>query len=345
MQSLFLSVGSLSLLDVYDQINSNLDGEISRKAYSLSRGIHYLNHASIGTCPKDIQSAFKAYIEKCEENPARYIWGEEWDAARTKVRDSLAEFLNCAGTEVAITHNTTEGFNQIAQGLDLGPGDEVVFSNLNHAGASICFRHYGKLKGFDVRVIDIPLDEAIHWTPEECVDFHTANLTERTKLLVLPHIDNMIGYRHPVKDIATKARAKGVQFIAVDAAQSIGMIPVNLTELNIDFYCGSPHKWIQSPKGLGIFYVRQEVQNKCEPMWVTWGQNRWKDTAQVYEDYGTRDLPTVLALGHALKYHQNIPWNTREKYYQQLRETSKSLCDNKVSWYAPKGLVSRFKLI
>lgn len=336
IQSIILSGGALSLSSIFDQVNEKLCSIATREGYSLDSNIYYLNHASIGTCPIDVQAAFKAYIEKCEENPARYIWGLEWDEARTKVRAQLATFLNCAPDELAITHNTTEGFNQIAQGLDIGQGDEVVYSNLNHAGASICFDHYSKSRAYTVRKIETPLEDAIHWSQADCVDFYTSRLTEKTKLLVLPHIDNMIGYRHDVRAIAHKARQLGVKYIAVDAAQSIGMIPVDLDNLGVDFYCGSPHKWLQSPKGLGLFYVRKEIQPSCAPMWVTWGQNRWKETAQIYEDYGTRDLPTVLALGHALQYHQNVSWKERTQAYKQLRVQAQSLCSSKIKWHAPK---------
>ncbi len=335
IQSIILSGGALTLSDIFEDVNENIGSDHSLKGYSLGKNIKYLNHASIGTCPKDVQTAFKACIEKCEENPARYIWGPEWDEARTKVHIQLATFLNCGTEKLAITHNTTEGINQIAQGLDLEKGDEVVFSNLKHAGASICFDHYSKIRGISVRKIEVSVDDAVHWSQSDCVDFHTSQLKDRTKLLVFPHIDNMIGYKHPVKAISEKARQLGVKYIAVDAAQSIGMIPVDLNELGVDFYSGSPHKWLQSPKGLGLFYVRKEVQQSCAPMWVTWGQNRWKDTAQIYEDYGTRDLPTVLALGHALQYHKKASWENRTQTYKELREKAQSLCSDKVQWYAP----------
>ncbi len=66
-------------------------------------------------------------------------------------------------------------------------------------------------------------------------------------MLVLPHIDNIVGIRHPVKEIAEMAKSRGVEYIAVDAAQSVGMIPVKLSEMGVDFYAASPHKWLQAP--------------------------------------------------------------------------------------------------
>ena len=335
IKNLGISVGSLSLLDIYTKIEMSIDKRPGRSDYTIPENLHYLNHASIGTCPIPIQDAFITYIRKCEENPARYIWGAEWDEARTLVRKQLAAFLNCMAEELAITHNTTEGFNQIAQGLDLAKGDEVLFSNLNHSGASICFHHYADIRGYTVKQIEAPLDEIMQWDADEITTFYTESISPSTKLLVLPHIDNLIGYNHPINLIASKARAKGVKYIAIDAAQSIGMIPVDLQSLDIDFYSGSPHKWLQSPKGLGLFYIRKSVQTDCNPLWVTWGQKRWKGTAQVYEDYGTRDLPTVLALGHALTYHKKTDWNTRTNHFKTLRQRAQGHCDQKISWYAP----------
>ncbi len=92
--------------------------------YSLSPEITYFNHASIGTIPVSVQKARQKYFEQCETNPWLYIWGGAWDEALQETRETAAQLLRCSSEEIAMTHNTTEGFNLLASGLPLGPGDE-----------------------------------------------------------------------------------------------------------------------------------------------------------------------------------------------------------------------------
>ena len=93
-------------------------------------------------------------------------------------------------------------------------------------------------------------------------------------MLVFPHVDNKVGLRMPVKELAAAARRRGVEYVSVDGAQAVGMVPVDLSDLGVDFYAMSPHKWLQTPKGLGIFYITNDRLGELRPMWTTWGQKR-----------------------------------------------------------------------
>jgi selenocysteine lyase/cysteine desulfurase len=156
-------------------------------------------------------------------------------------------------------------------------------------------------------------------------------------VLVFPHIDNIVGLRYPVKQLAALARSKGVELVAVDGAQSIGMIDVDLSGLDVDVYCASPHKWLQAPKGLGLMYVREEVLRLVRPMWVTWGQERWKGSARIFEDYGTRNLPEVLTLGDAIDFQTSIGAETKERRYRMLWEQFRAAGEStdRVIWRSP----------
>ena len=308
-----------------------------RKAYSLDPRIVYLNHASIGTMPRAVQSARAKYLETCERNPWFYIWGGAWDAALAAVREQAASFLHCRSDEVAFTHNTTEGFNLLAQGLDLGKDDEVLYSSLNHVGASRCWSHFAERRGFKVRRFDHPLDEPERLSPSGVLDLYASRIRPETRVLVLPHVDNVVGIRHPIKQISALAHEKGVEIVAVDGAQSVGMFPVNLAESGVDLYAASPHKWLQAPKGLGLLYVRKSVQSSISPMWVTWGHDGWEGQARIYEDYGTRNLPEVLTLGHALEFHQRIPAAVRDRGLRRLRRRCRDrvLGHPALTWRSP----------
>lgn len=309
-----------------------------RERYLLAPEVVYFNHGSIGTIPRIVHEAQVAYLRACESNPWLYMWGGSWDEPREIVREKAARLLGCAPQELAITHNTTEGFNTLAAGLDLGPGDEVLFSSLNHAGASICWQHYAEVKGFTVKTFDFPILDIPSMNADDVLDVYDRHIGRRTRVLAFPHIDNIVGLRYPVKELTALAKSKGVEVVAVDGAQSVGMIDVDVTDAGVDVCSASPHKWLQSPKGLGLFYVRREVQERIRPMWVTWGQARWQGTARLFEDYGTRSLPEVITLGDAIDFQDELGSEAKLARYRQIWERFLAAADGseRVIWRSPR---------
>ena len=312
---------------------------VSADVYSLDPSVTYLNHASIGTTPRVVQEAHKAYLDLCETNPWLYMWSEPWKETLTDLHEELAMLLGCSGDEIAITHNTTELFNTLAHGLPLGPGDEVLYSSLNHGGASICFQYRSSERGFSVRQFEFPLTQVPNMSVEDVVAVYDQAISPATRLLVLPHIDNMIGLRNPLKEIASMAHDRGVKWVAVDGAQTANMIPVDLHDSGVDMYATSAHKWLQSPKGLGIAYVKKDVQEELRPMWVTWGQKSWSGTARIFEDYGTRALAAVMALGDALTFHAQIDMSARQDHHVLMWKHMQSLVEKSPSlgWASPRS--------
>jgi selenocysteine lyase/cysteine desulfurase len=289
-----------------------------RDQYTLDPSVTYFNHGSIGTIPRLVQEARRGYLSACETNPWLYMWSGEWEGPREETRVRAARLVGCQPGELAIIHNTTEGFNLLASGLPLGPGDEVLFSSLNHPGASICWEHQAPTKGFSVRRFDVPLEDVPRMSRADVLDAYDRQIRPNTRVLVFPDVDNIVGLRHPVQELTALARRKGVEIVAVDGAQQLGMLPVNVSQLGVDFYVASPHKWLQAPKGLGLLYVRREIQPSLHPMWVTWGQKRWEGSARVFEDYGTRNLPEVLALGDAILFQEKLGEGVKERRYRDL---------------------------
>ncbi len=299
-----------------------------RDRYLLDPDVLYFNHASIGTIPRAVHDARARYLEQCETNPWLYMWGGVWEEPREEVRAKAAEYIGCKTDELAIIHNSTEGFNLLAQGLPLGPGDEVLFSSLNHAGASICWEHHAEAKGYSVHQFDFPILDVPRMTADDVLTVYDRQIGANTRMLVFPHIDNIVGLRYPVRELTALARSRGVEFVAVDGAQSVGMIPLDMHDLGIDFYLSSPHKWVQSPKGLGILYVREDVRDLLRPMWVTWGQQRWRGSARMFEDYGTRNLPEVITLGDAIDFQNQLGTREKEARYRELWSLALDIVDS-----------------
>ena len=140
-----------------------------------------------------------------------------------------------------------------------------------------------------------------------------------------------------MKQIADATRAKGVQWIAVDAAQTVGMIDVDVEAMGIDMLSTSPHKWLQSPKGLGIAYFSPTLREVLRPMWVRWGGG-WLKEGELFEDYGTRNLPEVLTLGDAIDFQSEIRPEEREARLVGLHQLTAELAEAhpRARWRSPK---------
>jgi selenocysteine lyase/cysteine desulfurase len=284
--------------------------------YMLSDALTYLNHASIGTVPRPVMDAHQGYLELCESHPSLYVWGGVWREVTEETRSAAATLLSCDPDDLSITHNTTEGFNILAHGLPLQGGDEVLFSSLNHSGASVAWDVLGPRLGFTVRRFDFPIARAPELTEEEIVEIHTAAIRPQTRVLVIPHVDNMVGLRHPIEGIARAAKARGVEWVLVDGAQSAGMIPVALGGSGVDAYAMSPHKWIQAPKGLGLFYTTPALRTQLPRMWHKTPESRMDGTGRDYEDYSTRAWPAVVALGDALAFQASLGEGEKLRRYR-----------------------------
>lgn len=324
-----------------------IESEAMEALYLLDPDIVYLNHASIGTIPRAVHDARAHYLELCESNPWLYMWGGAWEEAREGVRADAAALLGCQSTELAITHNTTEGFNLLAHGLPVGAGDEVLFSSLNHDGASVCWNHLAPVRGFEVRRFRFPVEDVSGMTEEDVLQVYSSQIGSATRVLVLPHIDNAVGIRIPLDRLSRMARDRGVEFILVDGAQTAGMIPLDLDASGVDAYSTSPHKWLQAPKGLGLLYVRSSTLERLRPMWVTWGQNRWRGTARVLEDYGTRNLPELLALGDAVSFQNTLGDTEKQRRLQEIWQRMYDRVDASptLTWNSPRGWDSGGSLV
>lgn len=309
-----------------------------RERYMLSETLSYLNHASIGTVPRAVHQARVQLQEACEANPWLYIFGGGWEEAREDVRARSAVLLGCARDDVAITHNTTEGFNVLAWGLPLDPGDEVLLPSTNHDGASVCWHNVAPNRGFSVRTFTFPVAETEGMSADDVVALYAEQIRPETRVLVFPHIDNMVGLRHPLRALSAMAHDRGVEFVLSDGAQAAGMIPLDLEASGVDAYAASPHKWIQSPKGLGLLFLRPSLRVTLKPMWVTWGQERWAGSVRIFEDYGTRDMPEVVALGDAIRFQEALGAEAKVETYRGLRDTLRDMVDATpgLRWRSPR---------
>jgi|FLOH01.1.fsa_nt_gi isopenicillin-N epimerase len=309
----------------------------SKDDYSLDPSVLYLNHGSIGTVPNIVLDAHMGYLRLCETNPWLYMWSAPWVAPVENIRGKAARLMGCDPGEMVLNHNTTELFNLLANGLPLGSGDEVLYSSLNHMSASTCWHNLAPRRGFSVRDFHFPISDCPSLTAAEIVSRYEAAIGPKTRVLILPHVDNTVGILHPLKEIAQMAHERGVQWVVVDGAQVVGMVTVDMHSSGVDAYATSAHKWIQSPKGLGLGYLKRSLQADLDPMWVKHTYDGDTTTVQKYEDYSTRALPALMALGDALDFHAQVSMGDRVRHHHQLWTALQKIVANNsmLEWRSP----------
>lgn len=291
--------------------------ELVKSHFVLAEGLRYFNNGSLGTCPEYVVKATEKFRRTLDGFPSKYMWGG-WDDQKEEVRKKAATMLGVSEETIALIHNTTEGMNLIASSMDLKPGEEVLLSNHEHTSARVPWQYWQETKGVVLKKVDIPL---IPKSKEEVVACFRKAITPKTKVISIVHVTNTNGMILPVKEISEMAHEHGI-LVAVDGAQSMGMFQINLAELGCDFYTSSSHKWLFSPKGMGIFYASEEAQALLKPLIVSRGYKN--KTVRRFENYNTRNLPELLGLGAALDYRALIGGARIENRIYELKQYFRS---------------------
>ncbi len=301
-------VAQLARLDPEDESYWNF----VKKHFTFDLGLTYFNNASLGATPDMVHSATNEFRKTLDAYPSKYMWGD-WDDEKENVRNKIAELMHVSPEEIALTHNTTEGMNLIASSLELQAGDEVIVGNHEHHTAYIPWVYYQERKGVKLVRPTLPLIPA---DKEELVDVYRKAITPKTKVISIVHITNTNGMILPVKEICAMAKERGI-LVGVDGAQSMAMIDFDLDDLGCDFYAASGHKWLFSPKGMGVFYARRSAQSHLKPLIVC--RSLREESIRRLENYNTRNLPELLGMGMAVDYHQLIGVKRREERIYALK--------------------------
>ncbi|MDQ8182625.1 aminotransferase class V-fold PLP-dependent enzyme [Pelagicoccus sp. SDUM812005] len=234
---------------------------------------------------------------------------EMWDEMET-TRAELAALAGVDAGEVCITRNTTESMNIIVQGLDLEAGDEIVYSDQDYGSMVEALRQKQERFGIVLKQTAVPLHPE---SDEEVVAAFEQAITPRTRALHVTHMINLTGHVLPVRKICDMAHARGVEVI-VDSAHAFAHVDYKVSDLDCDYLGTSLHKWLCSPVGLGMLYVKKE---KIPKLWGLMGDTvRADDDIRKLERLGTRPYNHHRGLREAIRYHEAI--GAAEKY-ERLR--------------------------
>ncbi|MCD7930868.1 MAG: cysteine desulfurase [Tannerellaceae bacterium] len=243
--------------------------------------------------------------------------------AHEEVRKTVQRFINASSSnEIIFTRGTTEAINLIASSFTdefMEEGDEVIISVMEHHSNIVPWQLQAARKGITIKVV--PINER----GELCIDTYRELFSDRTRLVSLTHMSNVLGTINPVKEIIEEAHQRDVP-VLLDGAQAVPHMQVDVAELDVDFYVFSGHK-IYGPTGIGVLYGKEEWLDKLPPYQgggemiatVSFEKTTFNELPFKFEA-GTPDYIGSTALAEALKYVDNIGVNNIATYEHELLE-------------------------
>jgi len=232
---------------------------------------------------------------------------------RENTRKLLAEFLRVTPEEIVITRNTSESNNLVSTGIDLKAGDEVLLTADNHPSNHTAWQEKAKRFGFTVKDVPVPNP---HPGFDHYVDAFKKMITPQTKVIAFTHLTSTVGDLFPAKELCALARERGILTL-VDGAQTFGLMDVDLSVIQPDFYSGSAHKWPCGPKENGVLYINKSAQPKIWASIFSAYPGR-VGVSRTFEGFGQRDEPAMIAFGEALKLQTKIGRAVIEKRSREL---------------------------
>ena len=286
-----------------------------RKQFLIPADEVYLNNGTVGSSPAPVLRAiFDGYTasEKLDEqDPEDYpIWGY---ASWNQFRDPLAKFVGCKRDEIALLRNATEANSYIANGIDMKPGDEVLMTDQEHPGGEGPWQLKAKRYGIVVKKVALPRPVQ---NPQQVLNLFNDAITPRTRVIFFSHITTYSGVVLPAKELSSLARSKGI-LSAVDGAHVPGMMRLNIPDIGCDMYSSSPHKWLQSTKGSGFLYVRDEVIDRLWNTIATEGWDEEKIRAERFQRIGSSNVPALCGLRASIEFCDQIGLDRIEKRHRQ----------------------------
>lgn len=294
-----------------------------RRDFLLDPDVAFLNHGSFGACPRPVFDSYQAHQRDLEWEPIDFL-DRRLPILLASARDELARYLNAPGADLAFVVNATTGVNLAARSLDLGPGDEVLTTDLEYGACDLAWQWLADRAGFAYVRAPIPLPLA---SPTALFEALFAHATERTRVVYVSHITSATALILPVEDIVARAHELGLVTI-VDGAHAPAHVPLDVEALGADFYTGNTHKWLMSPKGAAFLHVRPEHQERVDAAMVSWGYAEGRGFQERVEMQGTRDPAAWLAVPDAIRYQAEREWDAvRERCRALTREARAKLCE------------------
>lgn len=310
-----LPARAFARLDMRGGIAAVPDGPLSsefwaelRKEFLIPRDEAFFNTGTLGSSPRVVLDAVVEHMTHVDRDIAHWDYKPDHENFFTgyypelAVREKIARIINATAEEIALTQNATFGMNFIANGLDLGPGDEVIVDEGAHPGGRCGWELRDKRYGAHIKFVKLPVPPK---HPAELIALYENATSPQTRVWAFPHLTSANAIRFPVEEMCRRARQRGILTV-VDGAQTFGHLALDMRAMGCDVFFTSPHKWLLAPKGTGFMYVRREV---LPGVWTTLASAEWdnhRSHAFRLMQYGTGNLSLIVGLEKALDFHSAI---------------------------------------
>lgn len=296
---------------------------LSREVYG--KPLVYLDNSATTQKPRIVVDAIanEYYSENANVHRGVHFLSQQATELHESARAKIAKFLNASSpSEIVFTRGATEGLNLVASSFGeafLKEGDEVIISAMEHHSNIVPWQLLEMRKGIKIKVIPITEDGELR------VDEYEKLFDERTKLVSVTHVSNVLGTVNPVKGLATIAHSHNVP-ILIDGAQSVPHIKVDVRDMDCDFYAFSGHK-IYGPTGIGALYGKAEWLEKLPPYQgggemiknVHFGHTEFEDAPLKFEA-GTPDYVGSHSLATAIDYVESLGLDNIAAHEHELLE-------------------------
>ena len=286
--------------------------------------VAYLDSAASSLKARRVIEKLNHYYNDLGVNVHRGVYELSYEATNLyeEARMNIAKFINAKFEEIIFTRGTTASLNLVAMsyGLDfLKPGDEIVLSVLEHHSNFIPWQIVAKKTGAILRFIELDSDNRITYENAKKV------INEKTKIVAINHVSNVMGFISPVKEITKLAHSFGA-IVVCDGAQAVPHMKVDVKDLDVDFYAFSGHK-MTGPTGIGVLYGKKVLLDKMEPLEyggdmadeVFKDKSTYKDTPYKFEA-GTPIIAEAIGLGEACLYLNEVGFDYIQKQEYELKE-------------------------
>jgi isopenicillin-N epimerase len=284
-----------------------------RNAFSVDRNVINLNNGHVSPSPRTVQDALRRQLEYSDTGPFHTMIAVLERQGET-VRRRIAQAAGCDPEEIAITRNSSEALENAQYGIDLKPGDEVLTTNQDYPRMIETFKQRERREGIVLKQISFPVPtvgmDDLYRRFEQAV-------TPRTKVILVCHITNRTGQIFPVKRIAEMAHARNIAVIC-DGAHAFSHFPFKISDLDVDYYGVSLHKWTYAPVGTGFLYVRK---SRIASTWSLMASgDTQKNDIRKFEEIGTHPAANHNAISEALIFNENIGIDRKAARLRYLRD-------------------------
>lgn len=288
-----------------------------KSLFLLRPDITFLNFGSFGATPRPVFEKYQWWQTQLEYEPVQHI-AVRGPVLLREARQALGSYIGADADDLVFTRNPTQAINIVAKNLNLQPGDEILSTDLEYGAMDRTWNYYAKKGGWTYRRQPIPLPLA---SEEAFIEAFWKGYNANTKVIFISEITSSTALKFPVKQICERAKELGLITI-VDGAHSPAQIPVNLRELDPDFYTGACHKWMMAPKGCSFLYARRSMQSMLDPLIISWGYEAAMPSHSQFIDYhefnGTADFSAYLTLPECISFMEKHNWSEVSRSCREL---------------------------